>query len=251
MLPGHCQYKKPLGIIKPVKNIYLTIDDVPSADFAAKVNYLKANKIPAALFCIGRQVAGHEQELIGAVQAGFVLGNHSYTHAKFSELSTGQAEDEIRRTDLLIDGLYRRADVVRPVKLFRFPYGDRGGDKAPQVQAVLKDYGYTLPGLHGINYSFYAQHIQNGFVDMPWTFNVMEYQFKSPDDIKKRLNTRHWPLGVDLPQDGGYLGSDSAEIVIVHDHTDTSDLFEPIITALQPLGRYASSWMYGSAESDE
>jgi hypothetical protein len=70
-------------------------------------------------------------------------------------------------------------------------------------------------------------------LDTPWTFNVMEYQFKSPGDIKKRLSARDWPLGVDIPEAGGYLASKSAEIVIIHDHDETSSWFQEIVEALQ------------------
>ena len=103
---------------------YLTIDDAPSADFLNKVKLLTSKEIPALFFCRGQYLEERPDDGIYAIKKGFVLGNHSYSHPRFSELSLNECFQEIKQTDEIIDKIYQDADVTRPAKLFRFPYGD-------------------------------------------------------------------------------------------------------------------------------
>lgn len=215
-----------------MKNLYLTIDDAPSSDLKNKISYLSSVNISAVIFCIGQQMLSHEEDLIEAIDRGFIIGNHSLTHVQFSQIDLAKAEEEIRKTDSIIEQLYAQAGKDRPRKLFRFPYGDRGGENEQSIQQILKEYGYEASVYPGVSYDFYEKHTKEKALDTWWTFNVMEYQFRTPDDLNRRLKARNWPLGVNIPQVGGCLASRSAEVVVIHDHAETGHLFRSIIQEL-------------------
>jgi len=111
------------------KQIYLTIDDSPSNSFRSNLDYLIANSIPAVFFCIGNLMQDYWDDIIYAIQKGYLIGNHSYTHPHFSDITLEDAKREIRRTDKLIDKAYQEAGVEYYDRLFRFPYGDKGDGK--------------------------------------------------------------------------------------------------------------------------
>jgi len=111
------------------KKIYLTIDDSPSKDFRENLDYLIEHKIPAVFFCIGNRMEAGWEDLKYAINQGYLIGNHSYTHPHFSDLDVERAKEEIQKTDALIDRLYLEAGQPDYDRLFRFPYGDKGDDK--------------------------------------------------------------------------------------------------------------------------
>ena len=92
---------------------YLTIDDSPSADFMGKVEFLAAKKIPAIFFCRGDLLEKRSDEVIKAIQMGFVAGSHSYLHKRHSTLSITEASAAIRKNDELLDNIYAKAGVQR------------------------------------------------------------------------------------------------------------------------------------------
>jgi len=111
------------------KKIYLTIDDSPSSSFRVNLDYLIKHNIPAVFFCIGNLMEAHWQDILYAIEQGYPIGNHSYTHPHFSDITLDAAKKEIEKTDLLIEKAYREAEVVDYDRLFRFPYGDKGDGK--------------------------------------------------------------------------------------------------------------------------
>ena len=56
------------------KIAYLTIDDAPTEDFIRKVNYLKSVNVPAIFFCRGDRLEQRPDDLIYAIQQGFIIG---------------------------------------------------------------------------------------------------------------------------------------------------------------------------------
>lgn len=113
-----------------MKRVYLTIDDAPSKDFKDKVDFLYSRKISAIFFCIGENIKKYQENVAYAISKGFLIGNHSYYHAHFSDLSIDEGKESIRLTDQIIDETYKMAGIKRPIKVFRFPYFDRGGDNS-------------------------------------------------------------------------------------------------------------------------
>ena len=145
---------------------YLTIDDSPTEDFLNKVNLLSSMEIPAIFFCRGNRLEERPDDAISAIKKGYVLGNHSYSHPHFSELTLKECFQEIKQTDEILDKIYRDAEVTRPAKLFRFPYGDKGSKTDAEhgwpddenkklfmqgIQNYLKRLGYHQPIFQNIS----------------------------------------------------------------------------------------------------
>lgn len=107
-------------------NAYLTIDDGPSADFRSFIDFLRDRNTPAVFFNRGDCMAARPDDVIYGIKAGFIMGNHTWSHPRASQRTLAEMQDEIRRTDDCLEDLYRRANIKRPRKYFRFPYMDRG-----------------------------------------------------------------------------------------------------------------------------
>ena len=60
----------------------LTIDDVASKNTPAIVDYLKEKGIAPVMFAEGKKTEEHYEEAIYALQAGVIIGNHSYSHPR-------------------------------------------------------------------------------------------------------------------------------------------------------------------------
>ncbi len=106
------------------------------------MNYLIANRIPATIFITGSMAdnvntdAG--RDVLALVEANrdlFDLGNHSYSHPRFTELTPAEMRAEIRDTEAAF-ARYSRIDA-RPY--FRPPEGAYNAN----VLAVLGPLGYT------------------------------------------------------------------------------------------------------------
>jgi len=240
-----------------VKSAYLTIDDAPSQDFAAKVDFLHQRNIPALFFCVGEFIEPHLSEVEYAIQNGFLIGNHSFHHPHFSDLTLEDCKGEIRETDELIDQVYSRSGVARQARYFRFPYFDTGGDASGQayeakwsrprsdwfqyefgdkrlaLQEYLQNLGYRQPAFDGINLRYSDDpDLLNG-VDVHCTFDQAEYWLdkrdapwglSNEDAILARIDE-------DFPYEGRSLNRpDTVDIILVHDHEKTTELFYRIIT---------------------
>ena len=105
----------------------LTIDDVSSCITPAIVDDLCARGIKAVMFAVGMNVERLWNEAVYAVQKGMIVGNHSYSHPAFSDLTVEEAIADIEKCEEVLDRLYQAAGVARQYRPFRFPYGDKGG----------------------------------------------------------------------------------------------------------------------------
>lgn len=109
-----------------MKFAYLTIDDSPSPHTDSLTDFLVERGVPAVLFCVGERIEENPAPILRAIEKGMVIGNHSFNHQRFSQLTFEECTAQITRTEVLIDSAYARAGVERFVKYFRFPHMDRG-----------------------------------------------------------------------------------------------------------------------------
>ena len=91
----------------------LTVDDVPSRNTPALVDYLTEKGIPAIFFVTGCQVDAFRTEAQYAIRHGIILGNHSLNHPVFSSLTLSECIAEIEGCEQVLDRLYRKAGVPR------------------------------------------------------------------------------------------------------------------------------------------
>jgi peptidoglycan/xylan/chitin deacetylase (PgdA/CDA1 family) len=249
---------------------YMTIDDSPTYDTDRLTDFLVERNVPAVLFCIGGaykdvgiECQGIEQlpdPLVRAVEKGFVLGNHTYTHSRSSEMSFEQVVEEIEMTEKLIDELYKKARKTRTVKLLRFPQIDRGcgnanvvdfskaGDyaqdikdiflkglniketpisvenmeKKEKLQAYLSREGFTADIFGGINFPWYAETEMADAKDSLYTFSTADWMM-NPDFRAKGytwLYNSIEELKQRIDEDQWLNSPASANIVLAHDHNN-------------------------------
>ena len=226
--------------MRALKTVYLTIDDAPSEWMSARVALLSELEIAAVFFCTGSQLSRCPQPAIEAIARGFAIGNHSWDHPHFSELTVAQARAQIASTDELIDRLYADAGRDRGQPWFRFPFGDQGdgfaGDDAPparrfhtlELQECLRALGYGTPTFADVTHPWFWP--RGADADWYWTFDTMDWAISqnelSVDDALARLD-------VDDPAQRLALGdSSSADVVLLHDHSHSARAFERLIEAL-------------------
>ena len=65
-----------------------------------------------------------------------VVGNHSYSHPDFAEISYEEGISEIEKCDTLLDDIYEKAGAGRKYRPFRFPYGNKCGEKMSGTSTI-------------------------------------------------------------------------------------------------------------------
>jgi peptidoglycan-N-acetylglucosamine deacetylase len=236
------------------KIAYLTIDDAPSQDFVDKVTYLYSKNVPAVFFCSGKALDEFYDLAVSARQYGFVIANHGYDHVHFSEMTVEACKEQIGQTDKLIAAIYRDCGETWEQKYFRFPYGDKGGlngdevfspysdegaARKKEIQNYLRELGYSQPVFEGVTYRYYRAAGLLDDIDWHWTYDVREWgvAFGDPEFGVDTLAAIYARMDDDEPE--GCRGLNyprSDEIVLMHDHTETSHIFEPIIERLLNKG---------------
>ena len=149
-------------LVAQTRTVALTIDDLPFAGeydtrllpatvaVAANQKLLNAfarHRVPVTGFVIGERattVPSGEKILRRWTQRGFDLGNHTYGHPNFDELTVEQFEEHITRGEAIIAPLMRTSG--RKPEFFRFPFNHAGDttEKRDVVSAFLAQRGYRL-----------------------------------------------------------------------------------------------------------
>lgn len=224
---------------------YLTIDDSPSTMTGGMVDFLIERQIPALLFIRGALAEQNPEPITRAIRAGLAIGNHSYAHQPFGDLTYDEAIADIEQCEAIINDLYHQAGVQRQGKYFRFPYLDRGnGDRierhfetitdidintdanVAKLQKYLKEQGFTQPFTQ-TNHPIYSnQSIKNAadclmtFTSFDWMLterHVGKWDYKTMDDLKSRIDT-------DV-----YLPKHEGNILIFHDQDGLDVIFKTLV----------------------
>lgn len=146
------------------RRVAITVDDLPGAipvtptakgelRDLAKYNeaipaILKAHHAPAIGFVNEKRlhVAGERDPRVALLQrwidAGCELGNHTYSHANFNQVSLEEMEDETIRGEVVTRSLLMA--VGKPERYFRYPYLFTGPTKELKeaFEAFLRSRGY-------------------------------------------------------------------------------------------------------------
>jgi peptidoglycan/xylan/chitin deacetylase (PgdA/CDA1 family) len=123
-LPDTSPPPKPLPPPAPVDCaleacLALTFDDGPDPIKTPQIlDILARNQVHATFFLVGREVPGHEDLVLRAHEEGHEIGNHSWNHQNFTQLSPTAMQGQIASTQAAIIA----AGVPAP-SLFRPPYG--------------------------------------------------------------------------------------------------------------------------------
>jgi polysaccharide deacetylase family sporulation protein PdaB len=126
------------------KVVSLTFDDCYSAtNVNAILSILKTNGIKATFFIVGDAAANHPNIVRAINDAGMEIGNHSYTHASYTSLSSSSMLNDLNRCDNIISSITGK--TTRP--LFRPP----GGAYNSSVLNTVGNAGYSRTILWNID----------------------------------------------------------------------------------------------------
>jgi peptidoglycan/xylan/chitin deacetylase (PgdA/CDA1 family) len=109
----------------------------------AIVEWLVANDVPATIFPTGRTASETAEgrrvlALVAANPALLTLGNHSWDHPNFTELSAAQIRDQLRRTEDVVADATGRSTAP----FFRPPYGAH--DRSARDAVGAAGWSYTV-----------------------------------------------------------------------------------------------------------
>ena len=127
------------------RKIALTFDDGPDPRWTPKIlDILKQKKVPATFFVIGVDASQWPNILKREYGEGHEIGNHTYTHPSFDDISKTQLHWELNLTQRLIESTIGVKSI-----LFRPPYGiDHQPEYAEEVAQlpIAQDMGYLIIG---------------------------------------------------------------------------------------------------------
>ena len=105
---GHCREK----------DLVLTFDDGPDARWTPHVlRTLSKYHVPGAFFMVGLQMEKNLPIVRKVYDAGFTIGNHTFTHHNIIENSESRTYAELKLTRMLIESITGHSTI-----LFRAPY---------------------------------------------------------------------------------------------------------------------------------
>lgn len=102
------------------KVVALTFDDgSDGTNFNRIVSILDKHNIKATFFLTGSGAETHPGPVQDVFDAGHDIGNHSYNHPDFTDISTTSMQDQLARTETIISNI----TGVSTKPFFRAPYG--------------------------------------------------------------------------------------------------------------------------------
>jgi peptidoglycan/xylan/chitin deacetylase (PgdA/CDA1 family) len=154
--------------------VALTFDDGPdSHSTPALLELLRERSVKAAFFCVGNRVVAHPDLAARIADGGHLVGNHTYTHNKATNLySVGRLRMELARTQTVI----QQATGVAPL-LYRPPMGLSN----PRAFRVARSLGLTVVG---------------------WSARGLDTRITEPERIVARIERRLEPGTIILLHDG-------------------------------------------------
>ena len=222
----------------------VTIDDLPYVNFAdgpyltnaragtAKIlSTLKKHKVPAVGFVNEHMLnSGERISLLRQwVDAGMVLGNHTYSHPDFNRLTVEQFEEEIAKGDVVTRQLMRSRG---PYQLyFRHPMTHTGDtrEKKEAIEKFLSARGYKITP-HTIENSDFifnvgyaqalnkgdkalAQRLRDAYLD--FTIAATEFAEKISPEV----------FGREIPQ-----------LLVIHSNAINADCLDELLQKLEARG---------------
>ncbi len=162
------------------KVVFLTFDDGPGEYTEVILDILKKYNIQATFFVLGECVKYRKDVLKRIVSEGHSIGNHTYSHKNFYQLSKKMSREELK--NILQQEIKKTQqevfEIVGSTLVFvRLP----NGFYHKWVEDILKDTGYKI-----IN----------------WTFGY-DWHNVSKEELAKRYCSALQPGGIYLFHDGG------------------------------------------------
>lgn len=252
-----------LGFGAQTRTVVLTIDDLPFVTGEDKPMLpVDAKRAVAANQKLLRSIARHHVPVTGFVvqkgvealgpgsgaeilrewtRRGFDLGNHTYAHPNFNDLTIEQFEDQIIRGETSIAPLMKAAG--RRVEFFRFPFNHTGDtkEKHDTVAAFLVQRGYR----------FAPCTIETS----DWMFNAAYVRMLDRHDKASASRLRADYLAFTAAQVDYFarlsqqvLGYEPPQIMLIHDNQLNADVIDELLTLFEK--RHYRWVTLGEAEKD-
>ena len=128
-----------------LKKLVLSFDDGPDPRWTPKIlDILKAKHAPAVFFVVGEEANQYPDILKREYAEGHEIGNHTFTHPEFDQISKTELKWQLNLTQRLIESTVGVKSI-----LFRPPYGiDHQPEYAAEVSQLpfAQDMGYLIVG---------------------------------------------------------------------------------------------------------
>jgi peptidoglycan/xylan/chitin deacetylase (PgdA/CDA1 family) len=178
------------GLAHGSRQLALTYDDGPNDPHTLSLlEVLAKHSIHATFFLIGRYVQQRPEIVREIVQAGNVVGNHTFTHPLLTFKSAAEIRHELSHCRSALQDA-----VGEPSNLFRPPFGGR----RPAVLRVARELGLQ-----------------------PVMWSVTGYDWNAPPaaEIERKVSTQIRGGDIILLHDGGHkqIGADRSQTVIATD----------------------------------
>lgn len=198
----------------------LTIDDFSAKIVPAMVDYFKEKGINVLFFAEGQKVERFYEEAKYALKNGMLVGNHSYSHPAFSEISLEEGIAEIEKCEAILNKLYADCGVERKYRPFRFPFGNKGGDNKEGLQKYLKENGFHKVVDTHLDYPWWKQNGLATDIDTFWTYDFEEYRIHQDPTFDKEYVWKK--MQEKNPQYGAALfAENNRHIILMHAHDET------------------------------
>ncbi|MCM2580023.1 polysaccharide deacetylase family protein [Streptomyces meridianus] len=163
---------------------------------------LRRRRVPATFFLTG-DFADRHPEAARAMAAEHGIGNHSYNHPQFAELSSQEMTDEVMRADDAI----RRATGAEPLPFFRFPYSETTEQGIAHVNALgFADIEFTADtnGYLGAAGGMTVDRAVARAVDALAPGEIVQMHVGASDGQGPVLDAEALPRIIDAVQERGY-----------------------------------------------
>ena len=179
------------GLSPGTKQLALTYDDGPNDPHTFRLmEVLARHNVRATFFVIGRYVRQRPDIVRELIQAGHVVGNHTFTHPLLTFQSVAEVRQELTNCRQAI-----QEAIGEHSNLFRPPFGGR----RPAVLRVVRELGLE-----------------------PIMWNVTGYDWNAPPAaaIERKVEKQMRGGDVILLHDGGHkqMGADRSQTVLATDH---------------------------------
>jgi peptidoglycan/xylan/chitin deacetylase (PgdA/CDA1 family) len=145
---------------RDARALYLSFDDGPDPEHTPPIlDLLAANGSHATFFLLGEKVEQFPDIVRRMVAEGHRIGNHSYNHPRFAEISQAEVVAQIERTDQV---------------LLAFDVQRRHRFRPPSGALPMSLLAYCTRARRRITY---------------WTYDSMDYRRESTPQLVERLRT--------------------------------------------------------------
>ena len=206
---------KPIVQIKTTQLVMaLTINvDWGEENIPAMLDILDQHKARATFFVTGRWAKKNPELLKTISKRGHQIENHGYSHPHPDHLSIGANQEEIKKTESIIEGI-----IGKKTHLYAPPYGEKGASGLQAADAL-------------------------GYQTILWTLDTVDWRADStPEIIAKRIVNPAIQFGIKPNKSGA--------IVLMHPKANTVKALPVILDQLARNG-FSFQTLDGLITSDQ